>query len=46
MPNNAIDAIRERWLGASWIVELMSTGRCDGKPFTISIRSSPHCAPA
>jgi hypothetical protein len=33
MPNHAIDAIRERWLGASWIVELVSTGRCDGQPF-------------
>lgn len=47
MPNNAIDAIRERWLGASWIVELVSTGRCDGKPFhhihlfITALRTSP-----
>lgn len=30
---NAIEAIRERWVGASWIIELVSTGRRDGKPF-------------
>ena len=30
---NATDAIRERWVGASWIIELVSTGRRDGKPF-------------
>ena len=47
MPNNAIDAIRERWLGASWIVELVSTGRCDGQPFhhiylfITTLRTSP-----
>jgi len=26
-------AIRERWAGATWIIELVSTGRRDGKPF-------------
>ena len=47
MPNNAIDAIRERWLGASWIVEMVSTGRCDGQPFhnihlfITTLRTSP-----
>ncbi|QPN70337.1 hypothetical protein [Synechococcus sp. CBW1108] len=30
---NATDAIRERWSGASWIIELVSTGWRDGKPF-------------
>ena len=30
---NATAAIRERWAGASWIIELVSTGRRDGKPF-------------
>ena len=47
MPNNAIDAIRERWLGASWIVEMVGTGRCDGQPFhyihllITTLRTSP-----
>jgi predicted transposase YbfD/YdcC len=30
---NATDAIRERWEGASWIIELVSTGWRDGKLF-------------
>jgi predicted transposase YbfD/YdcC len=30
---NATDAIRERWAGASWIIELESTVRRDGKSF-------------
>jgi hypothetical protein len=30
---HATDAIRERWVGTSWIVELVSTGWRDGKPF-------------
>ena len=30
---NATYPIRERWAGASWIIELVSTGRRDGKPF-------------
>ena len=30
---NATDAIRERWVGASWIIELVSSGRRDGEPF-------------
>jgi len=30
---NATDTIRQRWEGASWIIELVSTGRRDGKPF-------------
>ena len=30
---NATDAIRERWVGASWIIELVSTGHRDGEPF-------------
>ena len=30
---NATGVIRERWAGASWIIELVSTGRRDGKPF-------------
>ncbi|WP_259722922.1 hypothetical protein [Synechococcus sp. CS-603] len=44
---NATDAIRERWEGASWIVELVSTGRRDGKPFRhvhlfiTTLRTSP-----
>ena len=44
---NATDAIRERWVGASWIVELVSTGRRDGKPFhhvhlfITTLRTSP-----
>ena len=52
MPNHAIDAIRERWLGASWIVELVSTGRCDGQPFhhihlfITTLRTSPKGAAA
>jgi predicted transposase YbfD/YdcC len=44
---NATDAIRERWVGASWIVELVSNGRRDGKPFhhvhhfITTLRTSP-----
>ena len=30
---NATGGIRERWAGASWIIELVSTGRRDAKPF-------------
>ncbi len=30
---NATEAIREVWSGASWIIELVSTGVRDGKPF-------------
>jgi hypothetical protein len=30
---NATDTIRQRWAGASWIIELVSTGRRNGKPF-------------
>jgi hypothetical protein len=30
---NATEAIRERWIGASWIIELVSSGQRDGKPF-------------
>ena len=30
---NATDAIRERWAGASWILELVSTGLRCRKPF-------------
>jgi hypothetical protein len=44
---NAADAIRERWVGASWIVELVSTGRRDSNPFhhvhlfVTTLRTSP-----
>ena len=44
---NATAAIRERWLGASWIIELVSTGRRDGKTFChihqfiTTLRTSP-----
>lgn len=44
---NATDSIRERWVGASWIVELVSQGRRDGKPFhhvhyfMTTLRTSP-----
>ena len=44
---NATDAIRERWAGASWIIELVSTGWRDGKPFhhvhlfITTLRTSP-----
>ena len=44
---NATGAIRERWAGASWIIELVSTGRRDGKPFhhvhffITTLRTSP-----
>ena len=31
--SHATDRIRERWVGASWIAELVSQGRRDGKPF-------------
>jgi hypothetical protein len=30
---NATETIRERWAGATWIIELVSTGRRDGKPY-------------
>ncbi|MGL6133493.1 MAG: hypothetical protein ACRC1L_04810 [Prochlorococcaceae cyanobacterium] len=30
---NTTDTICERWVGASWIIELVSTGRRDGKEF-------------
>ena len=44
---NATGTIRERWAGASWIVELVSTSRRDGKPFQhvhlfiTTLRTSP-----
>jgi len=44
---NATGAIRERWAGASWIIELVSTGRRVGKPchhvylFITTLRTSP-----
>lgn len=44
---NATDAIRERWAGAIWIIELVSTGRRDGKRFYLghffitTLRASP-----
>jgi predicted transposase YbfD/YdcC len=44
---NATDVIRERWLCASWIIELVSTGRRDGKAFhhvhyfITTLRTSP-----
>ena len=44
---NATEAIRQRWSGASWIIELVSTGRRDGKPFhhihlfLTTLRTSP-----
>jgi hypothetical protein len=45
--HNATDAIRERWAGASWIIEPVSTGQRDGKPFhhvhlfITTLRTSP-----
>lgn len=33
LAQNASEAIRERWAGASWIIELVSTGRRDGRAF-------------
>lgn len=30
---NATEAIRERWIGANWIIALVSSGQRDGKPF-------------
>jgi predicted transposase YbfD/YdcC len=44
---NATDAILEHWVGASWIVELVSTGRRGIKPFQhvhyvlTTLRTSP-----
>lgn len=44
---NATEAIRNRWSGASWIIELVSTGHRDGKPFEqvhyflTTLRTSP-----
>ena len=44
---NATDAIRERWAGASWIIELVSTGLQGRKPFRqvhyflTTLRTSP-----
>jgi len=44
---NATDTMRERWVGASWIIELVSTGRRDGKLFRhvhyfiTTLRTSP-----
>ena len=44
---NATDAIRERWAGASWILELVSTGLRGRKPFRqvhyflTTLRTSP-----
>ena len=40
--------IREEWLGTSWIVEVVTTGQRDGKPFNAchlfltSIRTTPE----
>jgi hypothetical protein len=52
--HNAIDVIRERWLCASWIIELVSTGRRNGKAFhhvhyyrlRPTASTSAPCAPA
>jgi hypothetical protein len=30
---NGTGSIRERWIGASWIIELVSSAKRDGKPF-------------
>jgi predicted transposase YbfD/YdcC len=44
---NATETIRERWVGASWIIELVSTGWRDGKTFQhvhyfiTTLRTSP-----
>jgi hypothetical protein len=44
---NATDAIRQRWAGASWIIELVSSGLRGHKPFRqvhyflTSLRTSP-----
>ena len=44
---NATEAIRQRWAGASWIIQLVSTGRRDGQPFhhvhyfITTLRTSP-----
>lgn len=44
---NATEAIHQRWEGANWIIELVSTGRRDGKPFhhihrfITTLRTSP-----
>ncbi len=46
--SNATDTIRKRWAGVSWIIELVSTGRRDGKPFhhvhlfVTTLRTSPQ----
>jgi hypothetical protein len=44
---NGTEFIRNRWSGASWIIELVSTGHRDGKPFEqvhyslTTLRTSP-----
>ena len=44
---NATEAIRQRWAGASWIIELVSDGWRDGKSFhhihlfITTLRTSP-----
>ena len=44
---NATDTIRQRWAGASWIIELVSTGLRGSKPFhqvhyfLTTLRTSP-----
>jgi predicted transposase YbfD/YdcC len=45
----APEHIRQEWVGTSWIVEVVSTGTRDGKPFNAkhlfltSLRTSPEC---
>ena len=45
--SNATDAIRQRWAGASWILELVSSGLRGNKPFRqvhfflTTLRTSP-----
>jgi len=45
--SNATEAIRERWSGASWIIELVSTGVPEGNQFRhvhhfiTTLRTSP-----
>jgi hypothetical protein len=43
---NATDAIRQRWAGASWIIELIRDGWRGSKRVTTFTFSSPPCAPA
>jgi hypothetical protein len=42
---NGTEAIRERWIGASWIIELVFSGKREARPFRYVRQDCSACAP-